>query len=127
MSGKKGLSIKHELFCKEYLIDFNGGRAYATAYDKKNVTNACYVNAFQLLRNTKIQERLAIAIEKASVVTGVTVESVLTRINNLANNAEKDCDKLKALEMLSKYLKLFNDVKIEDNSVKIVIETKIIK
>lgn len=52
---KKELTPKMKQFCKEYVIDFNGQRAYLASYDSKSKKSAS-VQASKLLQVPKIKE-----------------------------------------------------------------------
>jgi len=48
------LTEKQKAFCREYIFDWNGGRAYSKAYGTSGLTSR--VNASKLLTNTNIQQ-----------------------------------------------------------------------
>ena len=53
-NSKRKLTNKQELFCREYIIDFNATQAYIRAGYKAKNENTAGVQANKLLRNTKI-------------------------------------------------------------------------
>src|SRR5688572_2954590 len=74
------LTIKQENFCNEYLIDLNGTRALIRAGFSEN---GAAVEAHKLLRNPKIQKRIAelrASMEKGFNVTKERIIQELSRI-----------------------------------------------
>ncbi len=68
------LSAKQERFCQEYVIDCNGTQAVIrTGYSK----NGADVQAFRLLRNAKIKERVGELQEEVAKTVGLTAKYVL--------------------------------------------------
>ena len=55
---------KQDLFVKEYLKDLNGTQAYIRAGYKVKDENTAAVNASKLLRNTKVQEKIQVAMKE---------------------------------------------------------------
>lgn len=107
---KKELTHKQQLFIKEYLIDFNGTQAAIRAGYSKN---SAQPTASENLSKPIIQKELSKAIAKKMNKADITVEYVLDNIKGIIDNRKaKDNDRLKGLELLGKYLKLFFD-KIE--------------
>jgi phage terminase small subunit len=58
MSKEIKLATKQELFCKEYIIDFNATQAYIRAGYKTKNTNTAKAQASKLLTNHNIQEKI---------------------------------------------------------------------
>jgi len=68
------LNKRHLLFCKEYVIDFNGTRAASdVGYSKKTAAAI----ASRLLRNVKIQEQITREIKAREHRTEITADRVL--------------------------------------------------
>lgn len=110
MVDKNKLTKKQELFCMEYLKDFNTGRAYSVAYNKKKITNAVYSAGCRLLKNVKIQAFLKEYGNKKTEEQGVTIEYIIKGIKDIADKGyAKDTDRLKALELLGRWKKMFTD------------------
>ena len=59
------LSVKHEKFCLEYAKSGNARQSYLKAGYKPKTDGAADVNACRLLKNTKVQQRLAELAEEA--------------------------------------------------------------
>ncbi len=155
---KKELTIKHRnrLFAKEYIVDFNGGRAYSVIYKNGKIDNSCYVLANKLLRKVKVQKLVKTEAQKQLDKADLKPEEVINRLANImrgnlgnyvvwdnnkvvVENSDKLTEeqkyliqeisetkdgikiklmhKLKAMEMLGKYLKLWveNQVNIQIN------------
>ena len=53
---------RHELFCREYLIDLNATRAYGAVYKTKG--KKAEASGCRLLGNAKVKERLAELFKK---------------------------------------------------------------
>ena len=75
---------KQDLFVKEYLKDLNGTQAYIRAGYKAKDENTAAVNASKLLRNTKVQEKIQVAMKEREKRTEITQDRVLKEIANLA-------------------------------------------
>ena len=159
----KVLTDKQKLFCREYIVDFNGTRAYKAAKFKVSSDNSAAVLAGKLLRNIHIQECIKKLAQQHQENVGLNAEWVLQELMKVAGVDIKDVyddagnlkpiheiedsarraiasieteelyegfgkdrvqightkkirywDKLKALDLLGKHLKLFSDrVEIE--------------
>jgi phage terminase small subunit len=71
-------------FCEEYVIDWNGTRAYRVAYGDDKSENTIGVSAHQLLRNPKIKEHIESIKNDLSRLSGVTA---LRNVQELAKIA----------------------------------------
>ncbi len=106
----KELDERQKLFCEKFLEGFTGTRrvspmeAYQFAYPDCNKKSAS-ASGSRLLTYVNVKEYLK---ERISEMTMQTNE-VLIRLGNLARNAEKDSDKLKALELIGKTQGMFLD------------------
>jgi len=77
----KPMSIKHRLFCMEYLKDFNATQAYIRAgYSAKNAQPASSV----LLSNPMVQAEIARLSEDAVAAAGINVVRLLREANEIA-------------------------------------------
>ena len=133
------LTKKQELFCLEYLKDFNATRAYKEVYWAKQTT--AEVNGAKLLRNAKVSAYLRDKADEKLKKADVTAERVIQSLVEVANRCmqkvpvmmkwgiqaieiikdENGNEQLaqvwkfdsawanSALEKLGKYLKLFTD------------------
>ena len=102
MSNK--LTTKQRLFVEAYLANPNATDAARKAGYKGNDKTLSVVGAENLAKPC-IAEQLKVRVEEAIV----TADEVLTNVKILAQSAERDGDKLKAWEMLGKFLKLWTD------------------
>ncbi len=97
------MNQKQALFVSEYLKTGNATQAYMSAYGQMDEAAAA-ANASRLIRNDKVQKAIQEHQKNMQTKTGITIEQVVKRIARLAAKAEKDGDKLKALDMLMKHL-----------------------
>lgn len=98
------LTPKRRKFVEEYLKDFNGTQAAIRA---GYAENSARQTAYRLLTNDYILAEIESSI--------MSENEILGRIAAIAKSAEKDSDKLRALELLGKTLALFTDkVQIEE-------------
>jgi phage terminase small subunit len=102
-----GLAPKHAIFAREYLVDLNATAAAERAgYARPHKTGAL------LLRRPEVAKVVRKHMEARAAKTAITAESVIDRINRIAEKCEKDGDMptaLRALELLGKHLRLFSD------------------
>ncbi len=79
----KGLTDKRILFCEEYLIDFNGTRAYKVAYPNVVKDSTAASAAARLLRNVKViaylDKRKAEIAEKLEITPERTLRAFARR------------------------------------------------
>lgn len=100
------LSIKQKTFIAEYLKDGNATRSAITAgYSEKTAKE----QGARLLTNVNVKDELAKRFKRQQERTEITADYVLNGIKAVAESTEKDNDKLKAFELLGKYLKLFTE------------------
>ncbi len=106
------MNAKQKAFIAEYMKDKNGTKAAIRAgYSEKSA----YSQACDLLKKPEIIGEIEARQNEALAAAGITAQSVLERINRIAKDPDAaDKDKLKANELLGKYLGLFTDkVKVE--------------
>lgn len=130
LSGK--LTVQQELFCQEYIVDYNGTQAAIRAgYSEKTAD----VQAVRLLRNVKVLSRVRAIQKERLEKLAVTQESVILKLLEIydrcmqakpvmewdynerkyAHTGEYTFDSrgaLNALEMIGKHLAMFTN-KIE--------------
>lgn len=121
------LTEKQKLFCKEYLKDFNGYRsAVAAKYSKKTAGEMAYEN----LKKPQIQEYIKANFSKRAKKVDICAEDILKELKTLAMHTDeiRHTDKLKALELLGKYFKMFTDkIQVEGSGEGGELVVKIIK
>lgn len=102
------LSRRRRKFATEYIKNgFNGVQAVFAAGYRQGYDSAC-VEASRLLRNAKVQQ----IIERHLQMSKLSADEVIERLTEVANaevSEIKASDKLKALELLGKFHKLFTD------------------
>ncbi len=89
------LTVKQQLFIREYLVDNNWGKAAIRAWYSKSGAD---VTASNLLRNTKIKQAIDKQLEKNYNKVDISAERVL---NNIKELAEK-CLQIKTVKRLNK-------------------------
>lgn len=84
---RKSTALRRELFCREFLIDFNATRAaMAAGYSKKTA----YSQANRLLKNVEVQTKIAELIEERKARVDFTAENVLAELGKLTFVNMKD-------------------------------------
>lgn len=94
---------KRKKFCEEYLVDLDPVQAAIRANYSKNTANSM---AYENLQKLEIRKYIRYSMKVRSLRTQVTADRVLEELAKIAFAEEgvKPKDKLKALEMLAKYL-----------------------
>lgn len=100
------LRVQQELFCKEYMTDFNGKQAAIRAgYSKTTATS----QASRLLTYDNVQHRIQELAEQRMAVSTLSIESVLTEMKKIAyadpKDAYNDDGSLKAIKDIPKHLR----------------------
>ena len=68
---------RHDIFCREYIIDLNGTRAaIAAGYEERSA----HVTASRLLKNAKVKARLGELMEKHAIKLDLSAEKVLSEL-----------------------------------------------
>ena len=78
--------------------------------------------ASQIAREYLDKPHIKSYISKMMLQRKISPERILDRINYLADKADRDSDKLRALELLGKHKRLFTDDKGTDKPVNIVLK-----
>jgi len=105
------LTAKQARFCEEYLIDFNGYKsAIRAGYAKRSATE----QATRMLRKDHIIKYLNKLKAETAKRNNLTIDEIVSRINKISLEGEEDKDKLKANDMLMKYLGGYNLNKEEE-------------
>lgn len=79
----KELNEAQKTFCREYIFDWNGTRAYKVAYPKVN-DNVAAVGAYDLLRNPKIADYIEEIQNDLEKVSGISRLKVLNEFAKIA-------------------------------------------
>jgi len=72
-----------EMFCREYLVDFNASRAYRVAYPNSSV-EAAGTSGHALLKNPDITAHLATLINARKERLDIQADDVLQKLWNVA-------------------------------------------
>ena len=101
----KELTEKQKAFCRAYIYDWNGTRAYKVAYPDVKTDNAAGVAAFDLLRNPKIQDYIEQIQKQTEKEAGVSRLMAAVQLKSVIfGKDESTRDKLKAIEDMCKLL-----------------------
>ena len=107
------------LFARYVAEGFDKTDAYKKAYP--NASDKYYINkrSTQLLKSEKVQKMIKEEIQEVLSEVGVTPNWIVERYKTIADLADKDSDKLRSLESLSKISGLFetNEKKSEQLTV----------
>lgn len=109
----KPLKPEWKVFAHEYVIDWNGTRAYMVAYPK-STENSAGANAVRLIGTDRIAAYIDEIQEDLAKLAGI---SALSNINHLKEILEKDeestKDRIAALKVINDMLGLNAPVKTE--------------
>jgi hypothetical protein len=98
------------LFAAEYVIDFNGTRAYKEVYGKQLSDNTAAVNASKLLRHTKVCSETERLLAEVKNRRNERKLRVIQDIEAIAyDKTLEPKDRLKGLELLGKTEALFTE------------------
>jgi phage terminase small subunit len=107
------LTTKQELFVNEYMKDGNAtASAIRSGYSERSANNIGPDNLLKPIIRDEIDKRL----KERTISNGITVDFVLNSIKDISINGKRESDRIKALELLGKCLKLFTD-KIESTNI----------
>lgn len=90
--GNNDLKPEHKRFAEEYVIDWNGTRAYQAAYPKASYDTA-RANQSKLLANTCIQDYISEIQKDLSKLTGVTAARNILELKKIAYSSMADLKK----------------------------------
>lgn len=101
------MTAKQETFAIEYLKDKNATQAAIRAgYSKKTAASI----AWELLEKPDIKEFIRQKQEEAVKNAEISIDWVVNQCKEIAQNIlAKDADKLRALELIGKYLGMFTE------------------
>lgn len=110
------LTEKQKRFCEEYLIDLNATQAAIRAgYAEKRASEQSH----QLLQKTTVLEYLSKLREAQTKRTGITADTVLKELTQIALTETEISgkEKMKALELLGKHLGMFTGSGTEEKEI----------
>ena len=101
------MNKKQNAFATEYVKDHNATQAAIRAgYSERSA----YSQAHDLLKKPEIMEAIKELEDAAAARSAVTVDKIVNRLNKIAEDPHaKDADKIRADELLGKYLGMFTD------------------
>lgn len=115
MKSKNKLTDKQKAFCKEYCVDWNATRAaIAAGYSEKTAQ----VIGSENLSKPIIQEYLEEIQKDLGKLAGVSALGNIQKLLKIHNEAGKESDKIKALEVVNKMVGLNAPEKIEQTNIK---------
>lgn len=101
------MTAKQRAFTVEYMKDKNATQAAIRAgYSEKTARSI----GNELLAKPDIAQKIGELEEAARVKAGITVDTIVERLNSIAQNPNaKDSDRIRADELLGKYLGMFTE------------------
>ncbi len=109
------LTAKQQKFIDNYLQSGNGTQAAIQAGYSEN---GARVTANRLLTNDNIATIIKERQQQASKKADFTLENWIKKVKELADDGERDSDRLKALDMLGKHLGAYDS----DNKLKLDVD-----
>jgi phage terminase small subunit len=105
------MTNKEELFCIEYLKDFNASKAAIRAgYSEKT----SYAIGYENLKKPHISQKISELKNKISEIAEISILGVALELKTIyENKEEKSSDRIKAIETVSKLLGLNEAEKTE--------------
>ena len=101
------MTDKQRRFADEYLIDLNATRAYKAAYPSVKRDETAAAAASRLLSYVNVQAYIREHMQQRQERVQITQDEVVNALKDLAFNAEKEADRIRALELLGKHLGMF--------------------
>ena len=115
---KDGLNPKEFVFARYVAEGMEITQAYKKVFKKSKSSEYIANSAKQLMKKEEVKTMVKEEIKKTLQEEGITPDWILSRYKDLAELAEKDSDKLRSLESLSKIAGLFEtDTKQEQLTV----------
>ena len=115
---KEGLKPKEFVFARYVAEGMEISQAYQKVFKKSKSSEYIANSAKQLMKKKEVQTMVKEEIKKVLQDEGITADWILSRYRDLAELAERDSDKLRSLESLSKISGLFDtDTKQEQLTV----------
>jgi hypothetical protein len=115
---KDGLKPKEFVFARYVAEGMEITQAYKKVFKKSKSSEYIANSAKQLMKKDEVKTMVKEEIKKTLQEEGITLDWILSRYKDIAELAEKDSDKLRSLESLSKISGLFDtDTKQEQLTV----------
>jgi hypothetical protein len=100
------LTKRLRVFCRLWAMSGDAIESYKHAFPNANDENYIEARVNQVTRAECVQNEMYKHLREVAARVGVDEEYVMTRFKELAEDGEKDADKLRALENLAKMLKI---------------------
>jgi len=111
---ERKLPIKQRLFCQEYIIDWNGTRAYKTVYKGAKNDNVAGVEAHKLLRKPKIQDYIKEIQDNLEEQAGISKLKMILELTKVIDSDSEDSkEKIKAIAEVNKMLGYNSTIKTD--------------
>lgn len=78
------LNQREKTFCREYIYDWNGTRAYKAAYPQVSTDKVAAISAVRLLSKDKIQDYITEIQRDLSKLTGISRQMVVDEFRKIA-------------------------------------------
>lgn len=78
------LSVKHEIFCQEYIKKKNATQAYKIAYPKVKNSRTAKVNGSRLLTNANVKIRIGELLKELADRNKIKADDVINELKELA-------------------------------------------
>ena len=115
---KDGLKPKEFVFARYVAEGMEITQAYKKVFKKSKSSEYIANSAKQLMKKEEVKTMVKEEIKKVLQEEGITADWILSRYKDIAELADKDSDKLRSLESLSKIAGLFDtDTKQEQLTV----------
>jgi len=112
------LKAEYKVFSQEYVIDWNGTRAYKVAYPDCTDESA-KASASRLLTDVNVIAYIEEIQKDIKKLAGVSALGNILKLKKIAEDDNaKDTDKIKAVEVINKMLPDFNATVKTDNTNK---------
>ena len=105
---KDGLNPKEFVFARYVAEGMEITQAYKKVFKKSKSSEYIASSAKQLMKKEEVKTMVKEEIKKTLQEEGITPDWILARYKDIADLAEKDSDKLRSLESLSKISGLFD-------------------
>lgn len=123
-NGKFNLNDRQKKFCEEYLEDLNATKAYQRAYEcDYDTANRC---GPRLLVNVGVKAYINHLIDSYTDNVDITVAEITNELKKIAlDPTTRKSDRIKALELLGKYKRMFVDkaeIDVNNNVIEVSLE-----
>ena len=121
------LNDRQKEFCRNYTKTMNGLVSYREAYGNKQTDGTCKVRACQYLKRPEFKAYINELMDSYKDSVDITIGEIVCNLKKIALGGKnvRDADKLKALEILGKYLGLFTvhtDITSNGSSITVTLE-----